>query len=160
MFDPTTYVGIHTWLSLVAIAIGFLVVAALFNGRVAAGGATGIFLSTALLTSLTGFGFPFGGFTPAIGVGIVAVLILAAVLAALHVFHLRGVWRAVYAAGVVASLYLLVFVGVAQAFAKVPELQQLAPTQSEPPFAIAQAAVLLIFLVVGTFATRAFTRAG
>ena len=54
------------------------------------------------------------------------------------------------------SLYLNCFVGVVQAFLKQPFLKPLAPTQSEPPFVIAQAIVLLIFVVLGFLAVRAF----
>jgi hypothetical protein len=55
-----------------------------------------------------------------------------------------------------AALYLNVFVGVVQAFQKLPFLQPLAPTQSEPPFAVAQLAVLAVFLVLGFAALRRF----
>jgi hypothetical protein len=49
-----------------------------------------------------------------------------------------------------------VFVLVAQLFMKVDALKTLAPTQSEPPFAIAQGTVLLIFIVLGTLAAKRF----
>lgn len=154
MFDPTTLTGIHTWISLLAIAAGLIVVAGLLGGT-ARPPATGLFLATAVLTSATGFLFPFSGLKPSHVVGVVALLILAIALYGLYARHLAGRWRPIYVASAVASLYLLVFVGVAQAFAKVPALQTLAPTQSEPPFAIAQAVVLLIFGFVGYRAVRA-----
>lgn len=154
MFDPTTLVGFHTWLSLLAIVAGLLVVAGFLRGDAAPKG-TGLFLLAAVLTSATGFLFPFTGLKPSHVVGILALLVLAIVLYALYVGRLSGRWLTVYVTGAVASLYLLVFVGVAQAFAKVPSLQALAPTQSEPPFAIAQAIVLLVFGVVGYRAVRA-----
>ena len=46
------------------------------------------------------------------------------------------------------ALYLNVFVLVAQAFQKVPSLNALAPTGSEPPFAITQAVVLAVFALL------------
>ena len=52
------------------------------------------------------------------------------------------------------ALYLNVFVGVVQAFQKVSFLQPLAPTQSEPPFAIAQGLVLVIFLALTVLASK------
>lgn len=148
MFDPTTLTGIHTWLSLVAIVAGCAVVLGMLQGAVRPVG-TGLFLITAVLTSATGFLFPFNGVMPSHVVGVIALLVLALAITALYGRELAGRWRAVYVASAVASLYLLVFVGVAQAFAKVPQLQALAPTQSEPPFAIAQAVVLALFVMLG-----------
>ena len=56
----------------------------------------------------------------------------------------------------VLALYLNVFVAVVQAFQKIPFLQPLAPTQSEPPFLVAQFAVLAIFIICGIIAVRRF----
>lgn len=153
MFDPTTLTGIHTWLSLIAIVTGLAVTAALLRG-VAGAGLTTAFLATAFLTSATGFLFPFNGLLPSHIVGAIALAVLAVGAYALHGAHLEGAWRGVYAGCAVASLYFLVFVGVAQAFAKVPALKTAAPTQSEPPFAVAQGVVLLIFLAIGFLAVR------
>jgi hypothetical protein len=88
-------------------------------------------------------------------VGIAALLVLAVVIAASAVFRRNGAWRRIHAAGLVASWYFLVFVAVAQAFAKVPALKATAPTQSEPPFAIAQLVVLALFVALGWMAVRA-----
>src|SRR5580704_4050872 len=82
------------------------------------------------------------GFTPALGVGIVACVILAVALFALYKEHLVGAWRWSYVITAVVSLYLNVFVLVVQSFVKVSALNALAPTQTEPPFAVTQAAVL------------------
>ncbi|GAB4068234.1 hypothetical protein KHC28_23785 [Ancylobacter sonchi] len=153
MFDPTTWVGFHTWLSLIGIATGLFVLADLIAGRdrpiLAA-----VFLTTAFATSATGFGFPFSGVLPSHVVGVVALLILAVTIPARYAFNRTGRARWIYAAGSVASLYLLVFVAVAQAFAKIPVLRAAAPTQSEPPFAIAEGVVLLIFVLLGLAAVR------
>jgi hypothetical protein len=80
------------------------------------------------------------------------LVILAAAIAGRYVFHLAGAWRWIYAAGMVAALYLNTFVGVVQAFQKISALHALAPTQSEPPFAIVQVAVLIAFVAVGILA--------
>ena len=50
----------------------------------------------------------------------------------------------------------LVFVGVAQLFAKVPALHAMAPTQAEPPFAIAQSVALIVFVALGILAVNRF----
>ncbi|MCS0496418.1 hypothetical protein NVS89_15035 [Ancylobacter sp. MQZ15Z-1] len=153
MFDPTTWTGFHTWLSLIAIVTGFVLLSDLIGGRDRPGW-TAVFLATAVGTSATGFGFPFTGVLPSHIVGIVALLVLAVTLPARYHFHRAGFWNAIYAVGVVISLYLLVFVGVAQAFGKVPALHALAPTQSEPPFAIAELVVLVLFAFAGFVAVR------
>jgi hypothetical protein len=49
-----------------------------------------------------------------------------------------------------------VFVAVVQAFQKIPAFNAFAPTQSEPPFAIAQAIVLVLAIIVGWLAVRRF----
>ncbi|GGF81413.1 membrane protein [Azorhizobium oxalatiphilum] len=155
MFDVTTLVGFHTWLSLIAIASGVVVVVGLLRSRTMTGWSD-LFLATAFGTSATGFLFPFNGLLPSHITGMVALLVLALTGPARYSCHLEGAWRWIYAAGVVASLYLLVFVGVAQAFGKIPALHALAPTQSEAPFAIAQLVVLVLFIVLGIKAARAF----
>jgi hypothetical protein len=73
-----------------------------------------------------------------------------------YVYRLAGSWRWIYVAGAVVALYFNVFVGVVQAFQKLSFLQPLAPTQSEPPFFIAQAVVLATFIVLGIVAVRSF----
>ena len=81
---------------------------------------------------------------------------LALALFALHAGNLIGPWRWIYGLAAVAALYLNVFVAVAQAFQKVGRLRMLAPTQSEPPFALVQAAVLILFVLIGIVAIRKF----
>ena len=153
-FDLVT---IHTALSFVAIAAGVVVVYELLRA-----GSTSfwtvLFLATAILTSATGYLFPFNGVLPSHIVGGIALLVLAVVLAARYAFGLGGPWRKADAIGMVASLYFLIFVLVAQAFAKIPALQALAPTQSEPPFAIAQLVVLALFVWLGFAVTRSAGR--
>jgi hypothetical protein len=117
---------------------------------------TGLFLFTTALTSLTGFLSPIHGFTPALGVGIVACLILAIALFALYKERLVGAWRWIYVITAVVSLYLNVFVLVAQSFMKVSALNALAPTQTEPPFAVTQAAVLATFILIALIAVMKF----
>jgi hypothetical protein len=74
----------------------------------------------------------------------------------LHKEHLVGAWRWIYVIAAVASLYLNVFVLVVQSFVKVSALNALAPTQTEPPFAITQAVVLAIFILITLIAIIKF----
>ena len=151
----SAYTLVHVVLSLVGVVSGFVVLYGLLVARRMAG-MTAIFLVTTFATCATGFGFPFSGFTPAIGVGILTFAVLAAAVMARYAFRLRDGWRAVYAVGAVAALYFNVFVLVAQAFLKIPALQALAPTGTEPAFAIAQGVVLLLFVVLGRLSMRRF----
>ena len=66
---------VHVALSLVGIATGFVVIWGLINSK-SLNGVTAVFLATTLLTSLTGFLFPFHGITPGIVIGIISTLIL------------------------------------------------------------------------------------
>lgn len=154
MFDPTTLVGFHTWLSLVAIAAGFPVMLGLLAGEVRRGW-TSLFLVTAIATSATGFLFPVAGVLPSHVFGAVSLVLLALALLALN-RKLEGGWARTYAVATMIAFYLLVFVGVFQSFLKVPALRALAPTQSEPPFAIVQGAVLVAFLALTILAARRF----
>ena len=77
-------------------------------------------------------------------------------ISASSLFRLAGPWRWIYIVGAVLALYLNVFVLVVQAFGKLPPLHRLAPTGSEPPFAIAQGLTLVLFIVLGTLAFRRF----
>ena len=146
---------VHIMISLAGIAAGFGVVSGLLAGKLFARW-TAFFLATTTATSVTGFFFPFHGFTPAIAVGIISVLALATATYALYARRLEGVWRGVFVVSTVLSLYFNFFVLVVQLFQKTPALAELAPTQSEPPFAITQAIVLIAFIVLGIVAARRF----
>jgi hypothetical protein len=144
---------VHVIISLVGIATGIVVLLGMLRGHMHTGW-TAIFLATTLLTSLTGFLFPITAFTPALATGVLSTIILAIALLALYVFHLAGAWRPVYVVTAVAALYLNVFVAVVQAFQKLGPLQDLAPTQSEPPFLAAQGFVLALFVIAGFIALK------
>ena len=153
--STSTFTVVHVVLSLVGIASGFIVLFAMLGGK-RLHGWTALFLATTVLTSATGFFFPSSQVLPSHIVGVVSLLVLAAVIIALYVYRLAGSWRWIYVAGAVLALYLNVFVGIVQAFQKLPFLQPLAPTQSEPPFLIAQLAVLALFIAFGVLATIRF----
>jgi hypothetical protein len=146
---------VHVIISLAGIATGIVVLLGMLRGHMHSGW-TAIFLATTLLTTVTGFLFPITVFTPALGTGVLSTIILAITLVALYVFHLEGAWRPVYVVTAVAALYLNVFVAVVQAFQKLGPLQDLAPTQSEPPFLAAQGLVLALFVAAGFIALKAF----
>jgi hypothetical protein len=150
-----TFTVVHVIISVIAIASGLVVVFGLIGGK-RLDGLTALFLTTTVLTSVTGFMFPFEKVTPGIKLGIISLVVLVVTIVARYAFHLAGAWRTIYAVGATLALYLNVFVLVAQAFEKVPALHALAPTGSEPAFFVAQLAVLVAFLVLGTFATIRF----
>ena len=149
------FLQIHVALSLIALVAGLIVLFGLLKGR-AYGGWTALFLATTILTSITGFPLPPFGFDPPRAVGILSLLLLAVAVAGYYLFHLAGAWRWIYVVTAMAALYLDAFVGVIQAFAKIPSLHDLAPTQSEPPFVVAQVAVLAFFVILGFIAVRKF----
>ena len=150
-----TFTIIHVIISLVAIASGIVVLVGMLGAHRLPGW-TALFLVTTILTSVTGFMFPINGFTPGIGTGIVSILVLVVALIALYAKHLVGSWRWIYVTAAATALYFNVLVLIVQSFQKVPALHALAPTQSEPPFLIAQGSALVVFLVVGFFAASRF----
>ncbi len=146
---------IHVIISLLGILSGFVVVAGMINADPMAGW-TKLFLWTTVLTSVTGFFFPYRGFTPALAFGIISLVVLAAAIYALHWAHLAGGWRLTYVLSAIFAQYLNVFVLVVQSFQKIPALKKFAPTQKEPPFAIAQLVALAAFIALGIAAARNF----
>jgi len=150
-----TLLVFHVVISLIGIASGLVVVYGLLIGK-PHGGWTVVFLTTTVLTSVTGFPLPATQLLPSHVVGIISLLLLAAAIVALYVYHLDGPWRRIYVASAVMALYLNVFVGVVQSFQKLAFLKPLAPTQSEPIFVAAQVAVLVLFIALGILAMIRF----
>jgi hypothetical protein len=141
----STFTTVHVILCLVAIASGLIVIVGLLAAK-RLDGWTALYLLSALAASATGFGFPFEKLLPSHILGIVSLVVLIVAALARYLFHLAGTWRAIYAVGAVLGVYFQVFVGIVQAFLKVPALSALAPTQTEPPFAITQGVALVIFI--------------
>jgi hypothetical protein len=150
-----TYTFLHVLISLVGIGSGLIVMFGFFTRKLF-DVLTAVFLATTVLTSVTGFGFPFDHLLPSHKVGIISLLILAIVIPARYVFHLAGLWRRIYVVGTAVALYLNVFVAVVQAFLKVPALKALAPSQKEPSFLVAQLVVLLVFVGLTILAAKRF----
>jgi hypothetical protein len=151
----TPFAVFHALISLVGIAAGFVVVGGLLSGK-RLDGWTSLFLASTAATCVTGFLFPFHGFKPSYAVGVLTLLTLGLSYVARYRRHLAGGWRKAYVVGAMISLYFNVFVLIVQSFMKIPALNALAPTQTEPPFKIAQLTTLVLFVVVGAAATRTF----
>jgi len=151
----SAFTFVHVLLSLVGIGSGLVVVSGLLAGK-RLDGWTALFLVTTVATSVTGFLFPFHELLPSHKVGILSLIVLAVAILARYAFRLAGTWRLIYVIGTVVALYLNVFVAVFQAFLKIPALKALAPTQKEPPFLVAQLAVLVIFAVLAIFSVKRF----
>ena len=149
------YTFIHVLLSLIGIGSGFVVLYGFISGRLLSGW-TGLFLATTVATSMTGYGFPAHKVTPGHIVGALSLVVLTIAILALYRFDLAGAWRSTYVVSASLALYFNFFVLVVQSFEKVPALKELAPTQSEPPFAIAQLVVLAAFIVLTVKAVKRF----
>ena len=151
----STFTTVHVLISLLGIGSGFAVLLGLFSAK-RVNGLTALFLLTTVLTSVTGFGFPFTHLLPSHKTAIISLLALAIAILARYSFHMVGKWRWIYVVTAMIALYLNVFVLVFQSFEKVPALKAMAPTQSEPPFLVAELAVMAIFIVLTIFAVKKF----
>jgi len=153
---PTAlFLQFHVAISLLGIATGLIVFWGLLSGRLLPGW-TACCLATLVLTSVTGFPLPPLGFDPARATGVISLVLLALAIVARYGFRLAGPWRPIFVGTALAALYLDVFVGVTQAFQKLAFLRALAPTQSEPPFLVAQLTVVVAFIVLGVLAVMRF----
>jgi hypothetical protein len=150
---------VHIAISVIGIASGAVVMVGLLDAR-RLDAWTAVFLASTVLTSATGYLFPFEHLLPSHIVGAISLAVLATAIVARYQRQLAGVWRQIYVVSAVVALYLNVFVLVVQAFRRVPALNAVAPTQSEPPFAIAQAIVLVAFVALGVAAVKHFRTAG
>src|ERR1700674_5629729 len=153
--STSTFTAVHVVLSLIGIFTGVVVLLGMLGAK-RLDGLTTVFLATTVLTSVTGFFFHSASFGPPHVVGVISLVVLAIAILALYLYRLAGAWRWIYIIGAVVALYLNVFVGVVQAFQKLPALAALAPTQSEPPFLVAQLVVLAVFALLGLAAVKRF----
>ena len=145
----------HVALSLVGIFAGIVVMYGLLVAS-RLDKWTAIFLVATVLTSVTGFFFPFHHLLPSHVIGIISLIVLAIAILARYSLHLAGAWRKIYVVSAMIALYLNVFVLIAQLFMKVPALKAMAPTQSEPPFLVTQTIVLVLFAVLTILAAVKF----
>src|ERR1700730_13005627 len=149
------YTIIHTLISLVGIFTGLIVLFGLLATK-RLDGWTKWFLITTVATSVTGFGFPLHHFGAPPVVGVISLIVLAGAIFARYGRQLAGFWRWIYVVTAMIALYLNVFVGVVQAFQKIPALNAMAPTQTEPPFKLTQLVVLALFIVLTIVAAIRF----
>jgi hypothetical protein len=153
----STFTMLHVIISLIGIVSGLVVLYGLLGSKVMPVW-TALFLVTTILTSVTGFLFPFDKLLPSHMIGILSLVLLAIACVALYGMKLSGAWRWIYVLTAMIALYLNVFVLVIQSFLKIGPLHALAPSvpPSEPPFAIVQGIVLVLFIVAIISAVRRF----
>jgi hypothetical protein len=153
----STFTAVHVFISLIAIVSGVIVMFGLLGSN-RRPGLTATFLLFTILTSATGFLFPFEKLLPSHMIGIVSLVLLAIACVALYGTKLSGAWRWIYVLSAMVALYLNIFVLIIQSFLKLGPLHALAPSvpPSEPPFAIAQGILLVFFVVVIIGAVRRF----
>ena len=153
----------HVIISLIAIVSGVIVAVGMLSAK-RMPGLTALFLITTVATSVTGFMFDtpvdaprvIGSLDPAKIIGLISLIVLALAIAALYGYKLAGAWRGIYVISALVALYFNCFVLVVQSFQKIPFFHALAPTQKEPPFAVAQAVVLIAVVGLGIAAFRKF----
>jgi hypothetical protein len=152
-----TFTMVHVIISLIGIVSGIIVMFGMFGSH-RPGGLTAIFLLFTILTSVTGFPFPFEGFKPSYVIAVLSLVLLAIACVALYGMKLNGAWRWIYAVTALVSLYLNCFVLVIQSFLKIPVLTALAPGNppSGPVFGAVQGIVLLFFIVAIVGAVKRF----
>jgi hypothetical protein len=151
----SAFTTLHVAISIMAIAAGLVVLRG-FLGSHPMNAVTLLFLITTVLTSLTGFLFPFHGITPGIVIGILSLVLLAAATLGRYAFHMAGPWRWIYVVSSVVALWFNVFVFIVQSFEKIPTLHRLAPTGTELPFKAVQFAILVAFVALGYLSVRRF----
>jgi hypothetical protein len=148
---------VHVIISLIGIVAGIVVMFGLLASE-RKPGMTAIFLLFTILTSATGFLFPFNGVTPGDVIGALSLVLLAIACIALYGMKLSGAWRWIYVVTAMISLYFNVFVLVIQSFLKIGPLHELAP--GNPPsglaFAIVQGIVLVFFVIMTIRAVKRF----
>jgi hypothetical protein len=150
-----TFTLVHVVISLIGIVSGIVVLLGFLSAK-RLDGWNAIFLITTVLTSVTGFLFPFHKLLPSHILGVMSLVVLAFALFARYVRRMAGPWRRTYAITSSIALYFNVFVLIAQMFQKIPALKSLAPTQSEPPFLVVQLVCLVLFTVLTILAAIKF----
>lgn len=146
---------LHLVISMIAIALGFIVAGGLLASNRLPGW-TAWFLILTIVTSATGFLFPFTKILPSHIVAIISLVLLAIAAYALYGKGLTGTWRTIYVVTAMLALWFNVFVLIVQSFQKVALLNVYAPTGSEPPFAITQGVVLVFFIFTIVLGIRRF----
>jgi hypothetical protein len=139
---------LHVAISIIGILSGIVVVLGMLRSM-RLNLVTALFLITTVLTSVTGFFFPYHGVTPGIVLGVLSLIVLFVAIVARHKFHMLGPWRWIYVVSSVIALFFNVLVGIVQTFEKTPALKGVAPTAT-------QVANLVVFLILGILAVKKF----
>jgi hypothetical protein len=144
----STFTLIHVLISLIGIAAGLVVVYGFVAGmRLPAWNA--VFLVMTILTSVTGFFFPFHGITPGIVVGVISLVVLAVAVLAWQ----KG-WSKTYIVTATIAEFFNVLVLIVQSFEKIAPLHELAPKGTEPITNVAKVVALVLFVVAAWVAIR------
>jgi predicted acyltransferase len=149
------YTILHVIISLIGIVTGFIVMAGMYTSQYNPS-LTKTFLIFTILTSLTGFFFPFHGFKPSYVIGVLSLIALAIAWIALYKHRLAGKWRWIYVVSAIVAQWFNFFVVVAQSFMKIPALHAFAPNGNEPPFAVTELFVMLFFAAFAILAVKKF----
>jgi len=153
--STSTFTLLHVLISLVGIGSGFVVMYGLLTSR-RFDRWTLLFLISTAATSVSGFAFPFTHLLASHKLGILSVIVLTIAAVARYARDMSGIWRAIYVVSASVALYFNMFVLVVQSFEKSPALKALAPTQTEPPFIVAQGLLLTLFIVLTVFGLKLF----
>jgi hypothetical protein len=144
----STFTLIHVVISLIGIGSGLVVVYGFVAGkRLPAWNA--VFLVMTILTSVTGFFFPFHGITPGIVVGVISLVVLAVAVLAWN-----KKWAKTYIVTATIAEFFNVLVLIVQSFMKIPALHALAPKGTEPITNVVKVAALVLFVALAWVAVR------
>jgi hypothetical protein len=144
----STFTLIHVVISLIGIASGLAVVYGFVAGqRLPTWNA--VFLVFTILTSVTGFFFPFHGIDPAIVVGVISLVVLA-----VAVLAWQKKWAKTYIVTATIAEFFNVLVLIVQSFMKIAPLHALAPKGTEPITNVAKLVALVLFVVLAWVAIR------
>ena len=144
----STFTLIHVAISLIGIFAG-LVVEYGFVAGLRLPRWNWVFLVFTILTSVTGFFFPFHGIDPAIVVGIISLVVLA-----VAVLAWQKKWTKTYIVAAIIAEFFNVFVLIVQSFEKIAPLHELAPKGTEPITNVAKVLALILFVVLAWVAIR------
>ena len=144
----STFTLIHVVISLIGILSGFVVVYGFLVGAKLPAWNL-VFLAFTILTSVTGFFFPFHGITPGIVVGVLSLVVLAAAVVAW-----RKGWSKTYIVTATIAEFFNVLVLIVQSFEKIAPLHELAPKGTEAITNVAKLVALVLFVVLAWVAIR------
>jgi hypothetical protein len=144
----STFTMIHVLISLIGIVAGLVVVYGFLAGEKLPTW-NWVFLAMTILTSVTGFFFPFHGITPGIVVGVISLVVLAVAVVAW-----RKGWSKTYIVTATIAEFFNVLVLIVQSFQKIVPLHALAPQGTEPITNVAKVLALIVFVAAAWVAIR------